>query len=107
MLYFDWDPRKAAENLARHRISFGAASAALEDPYRIDWEDQFIEGELRHSTTGMAAGVAVVTVCYTLEPIGDGDEDHLARIISARKATVAERGEYEQARATDGGFSLE
>ena len=51
--------------------------------------------------------MAVVTVCYTLEPIGDGDEDHLARIISARKATVAERGEYEQARATDGGFSLE
>ena len=107
MLYFDWDPPKAAEGLTKHRISFGAASAALEDPYRIDWEDQFVEGELRHSTTGMAVGLAIVTVYYTLELFGDGDEDHLARIISARKATAAERDEYEQARAADGGFSLE
>ena len=107
MLYFDWDPRKAAENLIKHRISFGAASTALEDPYGIDWEDQFVEGELRHSTTGMAVGEAIVTVYYTLERVEGEEQDELAWIISARKSTAAERDEYEQARAADGRFSFE
>jgi uncharacterized protein len=107
MLYFDWDPPKAAENITKHRISFGAASTVLEDPYGIDWEDQFVEGELWHSTTGIAAGEAIITVYYTLEPVDAGEQDELARIISARKATAAERDEYEQARTADGGFSFD
>ena len=30
---FEWDPRKAAENLRKHRISFDEASTAFGDPF--------------------------------------------------------------------------
>jgi uncharacterized DUF497 family protein len=66
MLYFEWDEVKAAGNVAKHRISFAAASAALEDPHAIEWEDQVVDGEVRNSATAMAPGGVIVTVCYTL-----------------------------------------
>ena len=97
MLYFDWDPLKNLENLRKHKIGFGAASTALEDPYSIEEVDSVVDGELRLRTIGMAAGEVVVLVAHTNSLSGDG-EDELARIISARKASAGERRIYEELR---------
>jgi uncharacterized protein len=37
---FEWDPRKAAENLAKHGIPFDYATRVFDDPYHIEQEDQ-------------------------------------------------------------------
>ena len=36
---FDWDPRKASANEAKHGISFEEASTAFIDPDGLDGED--------------------------------------------------------------------
>jgi uncharacterized DUF497 family protein len=99
MLHFEWDPRKAAANLQKHGIAFEAASAALEDPYALELEDQVIEGEQRLRTIGMAAGQIIVAISHTSTPMGFAEE--VARIISARKATRAERRDYDDHRKTE------
>jgi hypothetical protein len=91
MLYFDWDSVKAASNLAKHKISFGAARKALEDPHAIEWEDQIIEGELRSIATGMAQGEVIVTVCYTLES-GAGSVDETAKHLCKEGNTAGKKG---------------
>jgi uncharacterized protein len=106
MLYFDWDLLKAEENRNKHGISFGAASAALEDPFALEEFDRIVDGELRLCTIGMAAGEVVVLVTHVNEDLNDG-MDELARIISARKASPGERGYYEQLRSQGGGYATE
>lgn len=98
MLLFAWDPVKNVENKRKHRLSFSAASLALEDPYALEEEDQVVDGELRLRTTGMAAQEVVVLVTHTSDLVNDG-QDELARIISARRASAGERREYELRRA--------
>ena len=101
MLYFEWDPAKAAANLEKHGISFAAAAAALEDPYAIEEEDQVVEREIRLRTIGMADGEIIVTVTHTNRP-NDPDDTEIARIISARRATKSERRRYDELRSQSG-----
>jgi uncharacterized DUF497 family protein len=101
MLFFEWDPRKAARNLRDHGIDFGAARAALVDPFRIEEIDQVVDGELRLRTTGMAEGQVVVLVAHANREAENGI-DEIARIIHARKASPGERSEYERIRASGG-----
>jgi uncharacterized protein len=101
MLYFDWDPPKDQENRRRHNIGFAAASVALEDPFAIEELDCIVDGELRLRTTGMAAGEVIVLVTHTNTILNE--EDELARIISARKASAGERRTYEEQRTQSGG----
>jgi uncharacterized DUF497 family protein len=96
MLYFDWDPAKDEENRRKHRIGFSAASVALEDPNAIEELDSIVDGEVRLRTTGMAAGEVIVLVTHTNTFLNE--EDELARIISARKASPGERKAYEDQR---------
>ena len=51
---FEWDPSKAAENLAKHGIPFDYATRVFNDPYRIEQEDRtsFYE-ETRYHAIGM------------------------------------------------------
>jgi uncharacterized DUF497 family protein len=35
----DWDKKKAAENLAKHGISFGEATTVFDDPLYVDFYD--------------------------------------------------------------------
>jgi len=37
---FEWDPRKATENLAKHGIPFDYATRVFDDPYHIEQEVQ-------------------------------------------------------------------
>ena len=38
-LLFEWDPRKARQNLKKHEISFDEASTAFRDPSSVTIED--------------------------------------------------------------------
>ena len=91
-LRFDWDPAKAAVNLRKHGIGFDEAISAfsdergllLDDPDHSDAEDRFVllglSGALR---------LLVVVHCYR-------GRDATIRLISARKATRAERQVYDE-----------
>ena len=85
---YEWDKAKAASNLQLHGVDFRDAIGALEDPDRIeDDDDRFGYGEERDLVIGMSSGgILFVVATYR-------DED-TRRIISARKATKHEKDRY-------------
>ncbi|CDZ37825.1 Hypothetical protein NGAL_HAMBI1145_40620 [Neorhizobium galegae bv. officinalis] len=91
MLDFEWDEQKAAMNLAKHGVSLSDASAVFKDIFAFDTEDRSMDyGEIRRRIIGLGNG-RFLTVIYT-------ERGETIRLISARKATRAERREYEDAR---------
>ena len=86
---FEWDQRKAAENLVKHGIPFEYATRVFDDPYRIEREDQtsFSE-EARYQAIGIVENLLLLVV-YTHR------RDHI-RLISARKVTPRERRQYHE-----------
>ncbi len=92
MKYF-WDPRKAKSNLKKHRISFELALTVFDDPHHLSSLDTDAGEEERWVTIGVAADCLTLIVIHTYFQ-GEGDE--VIRIISARKATRAERRQYEE-----------
>lgn len=50
---YEWDPRKAAENLSKHGVDFADAVIALEDENALTIEDRDAN-ELRFKTLGMS-----------------------------------------------------
>jgi uncharacterized DUF497 family protein len=92
-LQFDWDDNKAASNLEKHGVSFEEASTVFYDYLSRTVSDPFApSGEHRFLTLGMSVATNVLMVVHT-----ETYEDHI-RIISARRATNAERMKYEQYR---------
>lgn len=86
-MQFEWDEAKAASNLAKHRLTFTAATAVFEDTQRIDIADaRYAYGEDRHVTIGLIRG-RICAVVYTVR-------GEVTRIISARKANQREVREY-------------
>ncbi len=84
--------RKAALNLARHRIGFLDAIEVFLDPFRLELEDdREYCGEFRLKTVGMVNGIVTVVV---FTPRGER-----TRIISARKAEPHERRAYHEGQA--------
>ena len=84
---FEWDEAKAQSNLAKHGVSFVAASRVFDDLFASEEFDQGSEpSEVRYIITGMVNGV-ILTVVYT-------ERDERARIISAKKATRHEQQNY-------------
>ena len=87
---FDWDPAKAAANLRKHGISFEEAETVffddhakvLEDPDHSTDEDRFL-------LLGLSSALRVLVVVHCVVA-----DDFVLRIISARKATRAERAQY-------------
>lgn len=52
---FEWDPRKAAENLAKHRVSFEEAASVFNDPLAYTFADpDHSVGEERQLTFGVS-----------------------------------------------------
>jgi uncharacterized DUF497 family protein len=88
-LHFEWDEAKALSNLAKHGVSFQAATFVFDDSDRLEEDDVFAQGEYRTIVVGAVDGI-VLTVVYS-EP-----EENLIRIISARQAEPHERKAYEQ-----------
>ena len=55
-LRFEWDPRKAAENLAKHRVSFEEAASVFNDPLAYTFADpDHSVGEERQLTFGVSS----------------------------------------------------
>jgi uncharacterized DUF497 family protein len=84
---FEWDEVKAAENYAKHGVSFEMATEVFKDPFAIErLDDREDYGEDRYVLIGMAEG-ALLTVVYT-------ERHGVIRIISARRATRQEQDDY-------------
>lgn len=81
---YEWDPKKAADNLRRHKISFENASKVFDDPNRIDLLDKgnYNSSEVRYNTIGFVDNLLFVV--YTERVDYNGID--VTRIISARKA---------------------
>lgn len=83
----EFDPAKARANLAKHRVSFAHAEQVLRDPNAVTIEDPDALGEQRFVTLDLDALGRILVVVYT--PRGDR-----IRLISARKASRGEAGQY-------------
>jgi uncharacterized protein len=84
---FEWDEAKAAENYAKHGVSFEMAVQVFKDPFAIErLDDRDDYGEDRYILIGMAEG-ALLTVVHT-------DRNGRIRIISARQAARHEQDDY-------------
>lgn len=91
---FEWDPQKNESNLAKHGISFVAATGVFDDPMRIEMNSSKPGyGEARNKAIGIVESKHV-TVIYT-------DRGEVRRIISARRSRINERRHYDQ-RGKDG-----
>jgi uncharacterized DUF497 family protein len=89
-LQFEWDPKKAAANLAKHEVSFEEAITVFADPLaRIFNDDEHSGDEQREIVIGHSAQGNLILVSFA----GNGDR---VRILSARKATRTERKDYEE-----------
>lgn len=91
---FEWDPAKAASNLAKHGVAFETAVRAFGDPFALTEQDRVESGERRWRTLGLVEGWLVLLVAHTIRDEQDGGE--VVRIVSARRATRTERKRYEQ-----------
>jgi uncharacterized DUF497 family protein len=86
---FEWDDHKAAVNLRKHGVSFEEAITALADPRAIEAPD--LADPDRWITIGYSALQRALFVVHT-ETLPRGR----TRIISARKASPAQRRKYEE-----------
>ena len=86
---YEWDEAKRLQNLEKHGIDFADAVGALEDERALSREDNRALGEERFIVVGMDYLGRILTVVCTFR----GEN---ARLISARRATAAESGAYEQ-----------
>jgi hypothetical protein len=85
-----WDPRKAAANLKKHKVSFEEASTVFADGLALTGADpDHSLGEARWITFGESVRGRLLVVSHT-------DEGDIIRIISARVATRREKRFYEE-----------
>lgn len=86
---FEWDDGKAAANLAKHGVSFEEATTAFDDPRGLDAPD--LIDAARFVLIGRSNQSRVLFVVHAER----GDR---IRLISARKASRAQRKMYEEGR---------
>jgi uncharacterized DUF497 family protein len=88
-LRFCWDVGKAAANLKKHRIRFEQACEVFADRF-FRLVDATAGDEARDAVIGMTEDLTLLFVVHVVR-----DRGGVIRIISARKATRAERRLYE------------
>ena len=89
-LKFEWDERKAASNLEKHRVGFSEASTIFDDPWFVTFlDEEHSMDEDRYITIGLSSRNRLLLVAHT-------DRAGQIRIISARKATSNERKFYNE-----------
>jgi uncharacterized DUF497 family protein len=89
--YFEWDDKKAINNLAKHGVTFEEASTVFLDPFfKVIEATDPNRIEDRDGVVGYSSECKLLFVVYT-ERCGGVT----IRIISARKATAQERMLYE------------
>jgi uncharacterized DUF497 family protein len=71
-LQFDWDPVKAAENLAKHGVCIEEAASIFDDPLAYTFPDpDHSVGEIRYITFGMSYAGRILAVISTERHGGD------------------------------------
>lgn len=86
MMEFQWDERKSARNVTKHAIDFSDAIQIFDDLI-LDGPSRRSLSEERRIAIGRM-GPYLITVVYTMR-------GSMRRIISARRASRAERKAYE------------
>ena len=87
---YEWDPRKAANNLRKHRVSFLEAATVFTDPLAVTFDDpDHSSDEDRFITIGTSSSGRLLFVAHA-------DRAGGIRIISARKVTRREAHDYEE-----------
>jgi uncharacterized protein len=84
---FEWDPLKAAANLAKHKVSFQEAATVLLGRIVADPRHSAVEERL--VLLGISKERRLLAVVYI-------ERAEAVRIISARQATRPERRDYEE-----------
>ena len=88
-LEFTWDERKATANARKHGVRFEEAATVFVDPLgRIYDDPDHSEQEARFLLVGHSLAGRFLLVVHA-------EKEDTMRIISARRATPHERGEYE------------
>ena len=91
---FEWDPRKARANLKKHGVSFEEArSVFYDDEALFRDDDEHSQDEDRFVLLGLSSILRILVVVHCFR-----GEDDVIRIISARKATPSEAGQYDARR---------
>jgi uncharacterized protein len=89
---FAWDPAKAHDNLAKPDIVFEQAVTVFRDPLAVTVY-QPSAAEERWATLGRSESGALLVVIHTFSETSTNSA--VVRIISARRATKQEVGDYE------------
>lgn len=88
-MQFEWNDRKAAQNVAKHGVAFEYAARVFLDPHRLDSEDtRRAYSEERRLVLGKIEGRLFV-VAYARR-------GKAVRLISARKANEREQRQYDE-----------
>lgn len=88
-MQFEWDSKKAIDNVVKHGVTFDEASTVFGDPLALTIDDpEHSVGEYRFVTIGLSHQQRLIIVVST-------DRENRIRIISAREATREERSQYE------------
>jgi hypothetical protein len=89
-LTFEWDEKKANENLEKHGTSFDEAKTVFNDPFSVTiYDPDHSIDEHRYIDIGLSSKGRLIVVSY----IERGEK---IRIISSRKATKKEQKDYEE-----------
>ena len=89
-LEFEWDPRKAAKNLRKHKVSFTEAATVFSDPFSVTSPDpDHSMEENRYIIVGMSKRLRPLIVSFA-------ERGERVRIISVRELTRSERKTYEE-----------
>ena len=86
--HFEWDPKKAAANAAKHGVIFEEAQSVFTDLRSITiFDPEHSHAEDRFVTLGLSIAGRLLVVVHT-------DTESSVRIISARIATKKEARNY-------------
>lgn len=92
---FEWDPAKAKQNLRKHGVSFERAATVFLDPHALSiFDPGHSAGEERWITLGKDRQGVMLVVSHTFREVDEPTAS--VRIITSRRATKAERKQYEQ-----------
>jgi uncharacterized DUF497 family protein len=89
-LHFEWGDEKATANVRKHGISFEEAKSVFRDERaKLINDPDHSEDEDRFVLLGLSETLRLLVVCHCSR-----GENHIIRIISARKATTKESKSY-------------
>ena len=88
-LTFEWDEKKADDNLRKHGVSFDEAKTVFNDPFSVTIHDpDHSRDEQTYIDIGLSSKGRLIVVSYT-------ERGEKIRIINSREATKKEEREYE------------